>query len=177
MSTIKTPTEIKIKKLYKFKKKWMIKKAHRVVALMNEVINSDEFGEAVKNYKYKDTRYRLDPRSDFQQIESGEEILEILRKGREQGSDQGDDYKWNLEIKLGRFRRVVGTRLGDLITTQNWLLKKSDNDPEVASHWFHEYAHVLGFHHDRDSTDIRPDSVPYALNTIVEDVIKELKKE
>lgn len=173
----KKKTTIKIKKLYKFKKKRMVKKANRVVALMNVVINSQEFEDGVKNYKYLDTRYRLDPKDEYRSIETGEEILEILRKGQEQGSQSGNDYEWNLEIKLGRFKRVVGTRLGNLITTQNWLLKKDDNDPKVTSHWFHEYAHVLGFHHDRKVTDIRPHSVPYALNTIVEDVIEKLKKD
>lgn len=170
-------TVIKVKRLYKFKKRWMKSKVRRVVALMNEVINSDEFGRRVIDHQYTDTRYRLDPNDDFRTIETGEEILELLRKGYEQGSDQGNDYEWNLVIKLGRFRGVVGTRLGDLITTQNWFFKKKGNDDEVAGHWFHEYAHVLGFHHDKDATDIRPNSVPYALNKIVEDTIAELKKQ
>lgn len=172
MGATNIQTTIRIKRLYKFKKKWMIQKANRVVALMNEVINSDEFGKEVIEFNYTDTRYRLDPTSEYREISSGEEILNILRKGHEQNSQAGNDYKWELEIKLGRMGSVVGSRLGNLITTQNWFMKQQGNDHQVASHWFHEYAHVLGFHHDKGATDIRPNSVPYALNTIVERVLE-----
>lgn len=164
-------TTIKIQKLYKFKKSWMIKKAHRVVALMNEVINSDEFREEIKKFNFKDRRYQENSKGEIREILDNEEILGLLKRGREQDSTDGIDYTWKLYIALGRLNSQVGRREGNLIITQNWLLKTPKNDAAVASHWFHEYAHVLGFKHDFDDTDIRPFSVPYALNEIVERVL------
>ncbi|MFB9054000.1 hypothetical protein ACFFVB_13010 [Formosa undariae] len=165
-------TKIVIKNLYKFKKAWQIGKARRVSALMNQVINSNEFKNEVLEWKFSDRRYRHSSNEDYQEISDNNKILEILMKGYEQNSNEGEDYTWVLNIKLGRLLRQVGRREGDLIITQNWFFKKPDNEIEIAAHWFHEYSHILGFHHDYDSTERRPDSVPYALGTIVKKVLE-----
>lgn len=169
-------TEIKIERLFKFKKKWMRKKARRVVVLMNEVINSDKFKKEILDYDFKDRRYRLDPKEQHREITDNQEIYDILMRGHEQNSEDGVDYTWKLRIALGRFNDQVGRRQGNLITTQNWFLKIKGNEAKVASHWFHEYAHMLGFYHDKKKTPIRPYSVPYALNEIVEKVLLEREK-
>ena len=165
-------TKIEIQQLFKFRKSWMKKKAHRVVILMNEVINSDEFRDRVNGFDFKDRRYKASPTSEVREITDNKEIYELLKKGNEQYSDSGNDYLWRLKIKLGRGLRQVGRREKDLIITQNWFLKRSNNDHSVAAHWFHEYCHVLGFMHDYKDTDIRPFSIPYAVGDIVEDLLK-----
>ncbi|XLS27934.1 hypothetical protein ACJD0Z_12080 [Flavobacteriaceae bacterium M23B6Z8] len=165
-------TKIMIHKLYKFKRKWKVKKARRVVALMNGVINSDEFKQKVLDYEFTDRRYRQSTDEPYREILDNKEILEILMKGHEQHSNESEDYTWKLRIKLGRFLPQVGRREGNLIITQNWFFRKDNNESQVAAHWFHEYTHVLGFHHDHDRTERRADSVPYGLGTIVKSVLE-----
>ncbi len=165
-------TKILIGKLYKFKKQWRVRKAKRVADLMNRVINSDRFKQEVLGYEFTDRRYRPSSSEEYQEINDNEEIYEILMKGNEQDSNEGEDHTWKLHIKLGRGLRQVGRREGNLIITQNWFFKKPENEKEIAAHWFHEYSHVLGFHHDFERTDRRPDSVPYGLGTIVKRVLE-----
>lgn len=164
-------TRIIISKLYKFRKRWRIKKAERVVALMNKAINSEQFKQEILAYKFTDTRYRQFKEDDHREITNNQEIYDILMRGVEQNSDGNADYTWKLYIKLGRGLSQVGRREGNMIITQNWFFKRNKNDIEVASHWVHEYSHVLGFHHDYERTERRKDSVPYALNTIVEKIL------
>ena len=163
-------TKIILENLYKFKKTWKIKKAKKIVKLMNEVINSNSFEKELLAFKFSDTRFRHD--NEFQEIKSNKEIHQILKKGFEQNSADGNDYIWKLNIKLGRRLPQVGRRVGNLIITQNWFFKRDKNHSKVASHWFHEYSHVLGFHHDYEETERRPNSVPYGLNQIVEKVLE-----
>lgn len=166
-------TKVIITKLYKFRKRWKVKKARRVVELMNKVINSKAFEKEILAYSFTDRRYRHSKKDEYREIQDNKEIYEILRKGNEQKSKDGEDYIWKLRIKLGRGLRQVGRREGHLIITQNWFFKKSGNDKSVAAHWFHEYAHVLGFAHDFEKTDRRPDSIPYGLGTIVLKILNE----
>ena len=165
-------TKIVISKLFKFKKKWKVKKARRAVELMNKAINSKEFKDEVLAFEFTDRRYRYSPNDNWQEIADNEKIYDIILKGNEQYNNREDDYRWTLKIKLGRFLRQVGRREQDLIITQNWFIKSSSTtDIDLAAHWVHEYAHVLGFHHDYDRTDRRPKSIPYALGTIVKKVL------
>lgn len=164
-------TKIVIGQLYKFKKQWRIRKARRIVGLMNTVINSEQFKKEVLAYEFTDRRHRQSSKDEYREVTDNQEIYEILMKGIEQNAVSGADYTWKLYIHLGRGLRQVGRREGNLIVTQNWFFKKDNNDKEVAAHWFHEYSHVLGFHHDYERTDRRKDSVPYALGTIVERVL------
>lgn len=164
-------TKISINKLYKFRKKWKVRKAKKVVALMNKAINSDQFKQEVLAYEFTDRRYRLSPKDEYREISDNNEIFKILMKGHEQNSTEGADYTWKLNIKLGRLLPQVGRREGDLIITQNWFFKKSNNENRIAAHWFHEYSHVLGFGHDYEKTERRPHSVPYGLGTIIEKVL------
>lgn len=166
-------TRIIITKLYKFKKSWKVKKAHRAVELMNQVINSEKFKAKVLEFNFQDTRYRASADEEYRNIDSNEDIYNILRKGEEQGSSDGVDFTWKLRIKLGRGLSQVGRRDGNLIITQNWFIKRDNNDSEVAAHWVHEYLHVLGFGHDYDDTERRPYSVPYGIGGIVSDLLNE----
>ncbi len=164
-------TRIVISKMYKFRKKWKVKKARRAVALMNEAINSEAFKEEVLKFDFSDRRYRYDPKDDWQEITDNMKIFDILLKGNEQYRNREDDYVWKLKIKLGRYLQQVGRREQDLIITQNWFMR-SATDIRLAAHWVHEYAHVLGFHHDYEDTDRRPKSIPYGLGTIVKKVLE-----
>lgn len=166
-------TKIVISKLHKFNKRWKRKKAHRAVALMNRVINSNEFREAVKAFDFTDRRYQKDPKGPIEEIMDNLKIYEILKQGNEQYGNREDDYKWTLHLKLGKFLRQVGRREKELIITQNWFMRRS-TDIELAAHWFHEYSHIFGFRHDYEETEERPNSIPYGLGTIVKDVYKEL---
>ena len=169
-------TKVIIGKLFKFKKNWQKRKARRVAHLMENVINSDEFGDRVKAYDFKDRRYRPSKNEEWKEITENAKILDILRKGNEQGSEKNDDHEWKLNIKLGRFLSQVGRREGQLIITQNWFFKIANNDHSVAGHWVHEYAHVLGFGHDFEKTDRRPHSVPYAVGTIAEEIAEKMNQ-
>lgn len=169
-------TKIIINKLFKFNKRWKIRKAKRVVNLMNKVLNSENFKREILDYEFTDRRYRQSRSDQFREIIDNNEIYDILMKGYEQNSSEGNDYTWKLNIKLGRFLRQVGRREGNLIITQNWFFKKNNNDYKVAAHWIHEYSHVLGFHHDYEKTERRKDSIPYALGTIVEKVLEDLNQ-
>jgi len=162
-------------KIYKFKKKWKVKKAYRTVDLMNKVINSNKFEEKVVSYSFTDRRYSYSREDEWEEVTDNNRIYEILKKGNEQYNIRKNDYVWKLKIKLGRYLPQVGRREKDLIITQNWFIKSS-TDKELAAHWFHEYAHVLGFHHDYERTDRRPHSIPYGLGVIVEEVISEMEK-
>lgn len=163
-------TRIELTKLYKFKKQWRIKKARRVVVSMNEIINSELFKQKVRDFDFTDRRHRYTKEEEYREVTDNQEILDILMKGREQGSPEGDDYIWKLNIKLGRGLRQVGRREGNLIITQNWFFKPPGNEGSLAAHWIHEHSHVLGFHHDFKETTRRIKSIPYGLGTIAKEV-------
>ncbi|MFA0964535.1 hypothetical protein AB9P05_22195 [Roseivirga sp. BDSF3-8] len=168
-------TKVIISDLYKFNRTWKKKKARRVVALMNTVINSEEFKEKVLAYDFQDTRYRRSSKEAYERLSDNQQIYDILMKGNEQESPEGDDHTWQLRIKLGRFLFQVGRREGDLIITQNWFFRKDGNEAAVAGHWAHEYAHMLGFNHDYEPTERRDQSVPYAIGHIIEEILEKGK--
>lgn len=167
-------TKIQIKELVNFDPSDK-ERAEQIVPMMEYAINSEEFKKRILEAEFKDTRFRTS--EGERAIDSNEEIYRILKAGKERHSDEAEDGEWDLRLKLYRSLSMdtVGKSGGGWISTKKRKFRKFSLT-SLASHWIHEYCHVLGFHHDFKDTDLRPFSVPYLVDDIAEDILEESGK-
>ena len=165
--------EIKVKtnRLISFSRMSDIEKAERVRKLIQEVVNDEHFRNEVLRADFKDRRF-VDENRNTTDIDDNEIILQKIISGKEQYTGEKEDFEWDLRITLYRsLTSEIGHRSRETIFTKK---KKFRNMSEryIASHWIHEYMHVIGFTHDYNRTKIRPYSVPYLVGTIASNTLE-----
>ncbi len=163
--------KIKNNRLINFNKKTDLDKAEKIRKLIEEIINDGNFRDEVLNANFKDRRF-IDVNGDISEINDNEIILDKIISGKEQYTNEEKDFEWDLRITLYRsITTEIGHRSKETIFTKK---KKYRNLSEryIASHWIHEYMHVIGFTHDYKRTKIRPYSIPYLVGTIASNVLE-----
>nr|WP_299486259.1 hypothetical protein [uncultured Allomuricauda sp.] len=165
-------TKVNLNKLVNFNREKDIAKAKKVRELIEIIINSKEFHRKVVSADFQDRRFKHE-NGKIEEIRDNELILERLLKGKEQfSSESSTDYEWDYQIVLYRsLTGEIGHRSKDTIFTKK---KKFRNMTyrNVASHWIHEYVHVIGFTHDFKRTERRPYSIPYLTGTIAGSIME-----
>jgi hypothetical protein len=149
-------------------------KVMAAIALLDTVINSIEFHDAVVCHVWNDELTF----SDNQGL-SNNQIYDVLMSGQEV-LNPDLDYTWNINLHLytKRFSKAIGYTYPNVTWVKsNLRFLRSMSIAEIAGHIAHEHCHKLGFKHDFKKTKKRPFSVPYAIGNIVSTLADEFLKE
>jgi len=154
---------------------WDMQKLNQALEIIKVVINSEEFKNRVKNFKWNG-KLQYNQNNGL----TNEEIFEKIMQGEEE-LVPGIDHVMNFDLKLYRsrnpFSKVYGYTNPD--TTRVWLNKKfyrrsSYTAIDVASNLTHEWLHKIGFGHSFYSNPDRPYTVPYAVGYILGELAQEM---
>lgn len=163
--------KVKNNRLINFNRKRDLEKAERVRKLILEVINDEHFRSEILKADFKDRRY-IDENRNTTEIIDNKIILQKIISGKEQYTGENEDFEWDLRITLYRsLTSEIGHRSRETIFTKKKKFR-SMSERYIASHWIHEYMHVIGFTHDYKKTSIRPYSVPYLIGTIASNTLE-----
>lgn len=163
--------KIKNNRLINFSRKKDLEKAEKIRKLIEEVVNDEHFRNEILKADFKDRRF-IDENGVTSEITDNKIILQKIISGKEQYTGEKEDFEWDLRITLYRsLTSEIGHRSRETIFTKK---RKFRNLSErfIASHWIHEYMHVIGFTHDYKKTKIRPYSIPYLIGTIASNTLE-----
>jgi hypothetical protein len=142
------------------------RKMRGAIQLLERVVNSEEFKEAVLNYEY-------DGKNQFVQNNgmTNEQIYQHLMTGKENLFPEVD---LEMDVDVSLYRQSWGrcSVVGYTTPTSpriyvNRCFFNGFELQEVAGNLFHEWIHKMGFGHDYKPTERRPFSVPYALGYLM----------
>ncbi len=131
------------------------------------VINSVEFKQRVLNHTYNQERTFVDNNGL-----TNDEIYQKIMEGKEDLLPVIDN-EMDVDVTMYYKRSsTVGYTYPD--TTRTWINSNFFNGythGQVASNVVHEWTHKIGFSHDYRHNDARPYSVPYAIGSIIEELV------
>jgi hypothetical protein len=155
-------------------------KLQAAILLLEKVLNSSNFRERVKAFKFN--KRGRNGSLGF----SNDEILAIVLSGTDIDTLSSADSEQEIaQVALGALklklsldkvsRREIGhtnMETNEIFTGIDWF---RENDLcEVTGHYLHEYSHTVGFGHTFFNVFKRSKSVPYGLGEIGAAVAKEL---
>jgi len=137
-------------------------------ALIEKVMNSEEFKQAVLNFSYAGVpgfvqNNGLDNQQLYDLLMSGAEALPT-----QTAADHVMDF--DLEMYTGRASVLGYTNPGTLTVWINSNFYDYATVNEIAMNLTHEWCHKMGFDHDYYNTARRPYSVPYGIGYLVRDL-------
>jgi hypothetical protein len=144
-----------------------LKKLQASLALLEKVVNSEEFKNRIINFKNNKGQRAFASNNG----KTNEQIYEIFMDGKEilQPNTPGEMNFW-LSLYYRRFSRVVGyTSPSTNVISINWKYFRYYEIHEVAGNLGHEWVHKIGFDHRSASEH---DSAPYAIGYIIEELGK-----
>lgn len=145
---------------------------------LQEILNSDQFHEEVLLAHFTETNGK-----------TNQQIYDAIMLAHELSGDGGSDHvvdlrvrtitkeddgkRWMRYCKPGSVMGTIGKDGGDSGITaicSKWLQIWFDNKDyaSLASHYAHEYMHIIGFMHNH----AKATSVPYVIDGIVEKLIR-----
>jgi hypothetical protein len=148
-----------------------LRKLEAAFAIVEEVMNSEEFKEAVLNFKNTKGERAFASNRGL----SNEQILTQLMEGREvlQPHTPGE-MNFFLRLYNNRWSRVIGyTSPKTNVISINWKFFRNFAPHQVAGNLAHEWAHKMGYDHVSAKEH---DSVPYAVGYLVESLGAKLLK-
>lgn len=138
-------------------------KIHTAAGLIKKVFASEEFKNAILNFKYNGKKQFVDNGGL-----SNAQIYKKIIEGSE-ALTPGVDNEMDLSLEVYKANNiVVGYTLPSELKV--WMNSKFlDMNPayKVTTNMVHEWLHKLGFTHAFNSTPSRPYSVPYAVGYLV----------
>ncbi len=140
-------------------------------AVLEVVMNSEEFKERVLNFKNSKGERAFASNKGL----SNEEIYALLMEGREdlQPETQGE-MNFFLKLYNRPWSSVVGYTTPDTnLININWKFFKGFGAHQVAGNLAHEWTHKMGYGH-RSAKE--HDSVPYAVGNIVRELAQQQLK-
>lgn len=142
-------------------------KVHAAIALIREIVTSDEFRERVLNHTVNGKTTFVDNRGL-----SNEEIYKKIAEGAEIMGETSKNGTMDVELELFHSpTKTIGYTYPD--TNRIWMNTKyfdSYTVIKVADNLMHEWMHKLGFDHDKTYSVARNYSVPYAIGYLVEEL-------
>jgi hypothetical protein len=147
-------------------------KIFRAVELLKEVFASPEFRNKILGHRYRGQRsfYQNRGLSNF-------EIYHLILNGTEKLYPvRNNAMDVEIELYADFNSRVLGFTLPR--SRRIWMNKKyflKFTPAEIAANLTHEWLHKLGFDHERERTEARKFSVPYAIGYIVKELAQELE--
>jgi hypothetical protein len=141
------------------------KKVHKAAGLIQRVVMSQDFKEAILDARFTDTMGL-----------SNLEIYEKIMRGSEKLSPK-EDYEMDVVLETFYADAVtVGyTMTGSQKVFMNRKFLHRFTPAEVTSNIMHEWLHKLGFSHEVEDSPARRDSVPYSVGYIVRNLARKLK--
>ena len=140
-------------------------------------INSEEFKQRVLNYQYMVNgeivnNFKL-PEVNEKYL-SKQEVYDLIMSGKDKFNEEADgDIDIKVELYNKRFSSAIGyTYPSTWKTWINYKFFRNFSDADVAGNIVHEYMHNLGFTHAFNSNATRQHTVPYAIGTIIRDIIE-----
>ena len=170
-----SPNQLKVKV---FLRNFLAKDAEKInqaVKILNTVMNSQEFKQAVLSYTFEGEK-----RFHKNKGMTNQEIFNHLMTGAEDLMPEVDhimNFDLTLYRSLNPWSKVKGYTLPD--TMRIWMntryFKRSSwTKYDVAANMAHEWVHKMGFGHAYENNPDRAHSVPYAIGRIVGDLAKKL---
>lgn len=144
-------------------------KMKKALNLLVEVVESQEFKDAIENYEYKGAKtfYKnlgLNNTQIYEKILKGAEALNPIEDG-------------TMNLKMTLYTSQTNTvgytypSVSEIWVNRKYFKKYSLG--EVANNAIHEWLHKIGFDHSFYNNTDRPHTVPYAIGEIVEKIINE----
>lgn len=153
---------------------------NNAIGILGQIVNSKEFENFILNYTWEKTYYKrkwfrkvlykkkgndfrwnneLTKKQILNKIMTGAEILDPM-----------PDKEIDIFLKVDRRNRrsVIGYTYSSVKWQwiYSWVLRKYDVY-DVAANLLHEWAHCIGFGHERRYNPLREFTVPYALGRFV----------
>jgi hypothetical protein len=142
-------------------------KVRKAVALIKQVIASDEFRERVLNYKHQGKRMFFENKGL-----SNEDIYKKILDGAEIMGNTSKNNTMDVELELyHQTTKTIGYTYPN--TVRIWMNTKYFNrytPVQVADNLMHEWMHKLGFTHATTWSPERDHSVPYAIGYLIEEL-------
>lgn len=149
-------------------------KLRQATTLLSRVLGSEEFRQRVLDHSR-----RAGPGfADNDGLDNAQVYEKLMAASESFAAEPDGEVDLQVEIRdLGwRGRNVVGYTYPNVPTiTQNRRFFANSSPAEIAGNLAHEWVHKLGFGHDFRSTAQRPDSVPYAIGNLVEELARKLE--
>ena len=134
------------------------------------VINSIDFKERVVGHTYNGKRTFVDNNGL-----TNEEVYQKIMEGAEELVPEIDE-EMDVDVTMYYKRTsTVGYTYPD--TTKTWVNSRFFNGytpGQVAANVTHEWTHKIGFGHAFRSNPSRPYSVPYAIGSIIEELVESM---
>jgi len=151
--------------------RYKIAKLDEASYLLKQVIQSNEFKEAILKHRF------LGKRSfHFHSGMSNWKIYERILEGAESlNKDKNNTLDAEIDFFLKQDSKVIGYTRPN--THKIWINKKyfkKFNAAQLAGHLMHEWLHKLGFTHESENTQLRKYSVPYSIGRIVRELSTKL---
>ncbi|MBA2404705.1 MAG: hypothetical protein H0V66_08030 [Bdellovibrionales bacterium] len=157
-------------------------KFEKALAIMEEVMNSEEFKTKVIAYERRGVRsYQKNYLwSASTKLLSNEEIYQVIMNGDEKKRpDTKGEMNFNSWVRVCNklqmatlwCRQVIGSTTPDssFWIKLNWTFYKSFETHEMVANMVHEWIHLLGFLHGNERTE---EEVPYVVGDIAGEVAK-----
>lgn len=145
-------------------------KVREVLKRVKLVINSLEFKEKILNHEFQGEKTFVDNNGL-----TNEQVYETIMKG-EEDLVPGVDHTMNLTLSMYyKYGSTVGYTYPD--TMKIWINSRFFNGytfGQAGGNIVHEWTHKLGFGHSYYNDYARPYSVPYAIGTIIEDLVDKM---
>jgi hypothetical protein len=154
---------IKMRDFNDIQKEKMLKAVEKIKV----VINSTEFKERVLNHTYNGQKTFVDNNNL-----TNKEVYQKIMGGKEDLIPEVDN-EMDVDVTIYYKRSsTVGYTYPD--TTRTWVNSRFFNGythGQVSSNVVHEWTHKIGFGHAYRSNSARPYSVPYAIGSIIEELV------
>lgn len=150
-------------------------KVDNAAIILEKVMNSQEFKNAVLNFTYKGKNEFIDNNGM-----TNLEIYNHLMTGAENLMPESVGVM-NFDLSLYKSKnpwsKVKGYTTQDsmkIYINKKYFRLSSWTSVDVAGNMAHEWVHKMGFGHDYRDNAERPSSVPYAIGYIVIDIARQL---
>ncbi len=148
------------------------KKASKSINLLENIINTQEFKEAVlKVPSFSKNKIK---RKTGNKKYSNQEILDLILSGEDLKNPADNIINLNLDLYNGEKNEIGHTNMNTLtISTYQGYFNKKDIKL-YAAHLLHEYMHIIGFIHGRfDIFGKRYKTVPYRIGKLTYSLLLE----
>lgn len=149
-------------------------KLDQAVTVLNQVLNGPDFKDRILNFTYNGQKAFVQNNGM-----SNQQVYDFLMSGAEQYpvvTPANDLADVNLTIYYPPFWKAFSSAVAFTSESDPYLhiynrYYNKASIPEISNTIIHEWTHKMGFDHDFNSTAQRPYSVPYAVGTIVNDLV------
>lgn len=169
-SALAQPGAFRVNITYLNMKPWMKARVQNVVPVIERVMNSPEFRNAVLEYRSKSGKNEFEWNTGLTNalvLARIDEARELAYTGR----------PGEMDISISDYWRPSGTvghtsPASSVIHLNRYQYKRMD-DAGIASNLVHEWLHKIGFDHSFDWNPQRDDTVPYGVGSLVGGLVRQ----